>query len=851
MERWRGSVAQTAMPKHKQQKPKCCMLSLPPALLADQVRAASAVELARLEACASFLQKVDPQFSTCYGNVIEFAARRSVDEALRCVDVERCVGPSREGNHVFDLLPGESWKMLWHFTTAVVVQYDEDDVVFDEQAQAAFVLLLRGEAGFRPIAIRGLRRAALGGISSIRPLPRWAKVGAALGMAGQWTQAIELLHVGALFGARLIDLEGVGPARLLAQMSTLLTDKAYSTTSIGSGNNESRDIVFAQEFASCAVDLCRVAALEVLDDDGQDISDSDGEPRSEPGVPEALGRSLLALGRACALCVQHSGPHAIGPQWRRRVRPPPKVFAMGQEALAEAAALAEDAVDLAAQGIAQAALGELWFCAASASQFTNIFQSGSSAELRFESLACLPPPAPAASAVLHERILGNIRLTLASLLFTKRAINQMQDLGLGDAIEVAHMMKDIGKVHSYATRFPPHIEAIAVDGHVLSVEERNHGERAFAWLKRALELHNRLMGSGHKNTHNVRRLLGRCAPEDIDPEDVARILYEGTEAEDRDCKRDLDALTEQEASQYLDHQDRLGTLAWAAAAVRTPSTRSSDVQQPVNESRQVATASEGCRHSTTGGDNQRHPITYNYKRRQLGTANDNRQQTAINIEGQRRPATANTIQRGPATTANGQQQAMSTCTSQRQPATAGDARRRFSTPSGINQRRPATAQDNRRQSATISHSLRRPSTASDHCRQPATTASSQRQLVRGGEIQRRPTAASERERQTFVPNERQGQAKASDSLRRPASASDGLRRQAINDESRRYSAPNGDRPRKSVTTRRDRSQPSTTAENRRRPVTIGNPRQPQTASDDRRQARTSGGVQLPLWNPTW
>merc|ERR1712014_461690 len=107
-----------------------------------------------------------------------------------------------------------------------------------------------------------------------------------------------------------------------------------------------------------------------------------------------------------------------------------------------------------------------------------------------------------------------VNLIIASLALTNRAIGKMQAVGLGETLEAAQMMKDLGKTHSFAATLPHralqefHRGRGDASGYLES-QEWNHQDREQEWLERSLALQEQLQGSKHKNTANVLRLLGR------------------------------------------------------------------------------------------------------------------------------------------------------------------------------------------------------------------------------------------------------------------------------------------------------------------------------------------------------
>lgn len=513
----------------------CWMRSLPPSVLADQLCALTGSDLARLEICASFLHQGDATFGKHAESVIEFAARASVVRAFRCV-------AGSNGQIPLCLLPGETWKMLWYLVAAVVQRHRGDDIFFGAEAQAATLALLSGtEAATYPSVVAGLRAAAAATHSTSQLLPRCGNVGTALGRAGQWTQATEMLHVGALKGARLAEVQGPGCAKFLTQMSTFLVDKCYASTYVSSDDGESRDIVMAYEFASRAVELCRSCQSSTS---GRIIVASRvrGGPCPESTVP--LSKALLAQGRAAALCGQHSGLGAMGPSWCNRIPDVQELFATAQFALREAVVTGQGQDKM----VAKAALAETWFCAASASRRTDIYPPASPGRAEFDSLAQdfveMGATPDLNRNLLPERVLVIGRLILASLKLTRCAVAEMEAAGLGETLEAAQMMKDLGKVHDFASQIPQEIYPLAADADFLDPEERNHQFKQSEWLNKALALQQRLAGNNHKNTANVLRLLGQT--------------QQATEAEA--ALTADDETEERRAAQYLDQQAQSGAL---------------------------------------------------------------------------------------------------------------------------------------------------------------------------------------------------------------------------------------------------------------------------------------------------
>merc|ERR1712232_1521625 len=101
----------------------------------------------------------------------------------------------------------------------------------------------------------------------------------------------------------------------------------------------------------------------------------------------------------------------------------------------------------------------------------------------------------------------SVRLTYACLTHMERAIVELEGLGESETALAGQVFKGLGKVHGFAGQFLPRIFELA-----RLQQRRDHGTEAASNLNRALELQTKLRGEKHKNTENVKRLLGRHVP---------------------------------------------------------------------------------------------------------------------------------------------------------------------------------------------------------------------------------------------------------------------------------------------------------------------------------------------------
>jgi len=133
----------------------------------------------------------------------------------------------------------------------------------------------------------------------------------------------------------------------------------------------------------------------------------------------------------------------------------------------------------------RAALAELWYCAASSNlQGATVFAPGSPGHTRFESIANLAGSAPPDVASEVTTFIWSVRLTYACLTHMERALGDLESCGEIETALTVQVLKDLGKVHSFAAQFMPRIFWIS------GLEQRqDHQAEATAKLKCALQLH--------------------------------------------------------------------------------------------------------------------------------------------------------------------------------------------------------------------------------------------------------------------------------------------------------------------------------------------------------------------------
>jgi len=533
---------------------------LPCAVLACSLSACSAEELARLESCASLFHGSDAAFCNAATCATEYGALLALREKLAIDDEVQ-----KSAAIALALRVGESWKLLWFQVASMASELarprraagaggrDHDQRLDCEREQQQGMLQVlepecSGIGHVTPAHVQGLHSAVVSLVRRRRPSAAWASRAAALahalGTAGRWTAGAQLMHAAAtLAGSHQMDACGAVAAssllqaELLTAASGFLVDKCYASTYVSSSDDENRDIVVAFDTARQAVELARASAFEAnwggwgaaavagagasstsLAAASAAASRVRGGPLQEAHAPTfvrgraALAAALYAEGRASAICAQHKALGAMLADEDRATRLPraAALFTNGQAALEEALGLAEAAEDSLGGARACAALAELWYCAASANiRGAAALIPGGTGHVAFERLAALPAgalpglDAPEGNPGVLLGV-GIVRLVTASLEWSATALRRLEDMGHAETLLGAQIMKDLGKVHGFATNFRPELYTLAG----LSPSE-DHGALADELLSRALAAQQRLQGAAHKNTANVRRLLGR------------------------------------------------------------------------------------------------------------------------------------------------------------------------------------------------------------------------------------------------------------------------------------------------------------------------------------------------------
>lgn len=464
---------------------------IPETLQASIMGYLTTIEMGRVECSNSaFYATLQSLSGLC---VTELAAYRMVHDALLLPRL-----------HPNMLPPGESWKGVWSVAALVLDACRSETLKGGHDHRRGLAQALALEDGVQHLSATQLQgvRAAVASLSrSHGPMPLWvariSKLALALGKAGYWAIGTELLHtVAAPAGAadHCTNLEQtLLRAQMLASASTFLIDKCYAATYVSTSVEACRDLELAVLFSKDAVRLARSVASATTAVEGV------GRPALRRDVAVSLRSALYAQGRAFALCGQQIALGAMLRDEEREARLPSvsDLFSAGQEALAECLATAEgpDAAKI------RAAIAELWYCAASSSfKGVGVFVPASQAHKRFEALAGLEhAPRP-----IFNILTGASRLTHASLTHMGRALAELEDLGEGETVLAASVLKDLGKVHIFAKALTAHPGLFELAG--LPIRQDHHAE-ATSKLTRALQLYCRLQGEQHKNTENVRRML--------------------------------------------------------------------------------------------------------------------------------------------------------------------------------------------------------------------------------------------------------------------------------------------------------------------------------------------------------
>jgi len=335
--------------------------------------------------------------------------------------------------------------------------------------------------------------------------------------------------------------------QLLAKASTFLIDKCYASTFVSADADECRDVELAFTFAEEAVAQARAVVEAVAQTPSSShVVECGSRVRSGPRPQElthstsaaALRSALYALGRACAICGQHVALGAMG-DGGQSLPSVQALFSMGQDAFAECL---DSSVDVESTRT-KAALAELWYCAASSNTArAQVFVPTAPGHERFETLAGLDYQPPQLDH-MQQSIVWCVRLTYGSLALMDRCCGEFEALGQGESASMAQLLKDLGKVHGFARHFGMNRRLMQV---AAVAPRQDHDSEAQAKLDKALELQTRLQGERHKNTANVRRLLGaRAVPRG-----------QGDAADDNAGEQEADA-EEQEAGEYLDNLNGL------------------------------------------------------------------------------------------------------------------------------------------------------------------------------------------------------------------------------------------------------------------------------------------------------
>lgn len=274
------------------------------------------------------------------------------------------------------------------------------------------------------------------------------------------------------------------------------------------------------KFKGANLELVRDDATE---DHGTDMSGSivgwDGDPNDMPAPDDANavsgtstvplvaplafasgmsrhGAALVAQGRALALLGQHVGlgaTHELEADIRNTLPGAEELFDEGADALLRAVALAAMHEDNIARAVAAAALGELYYCAASANTRNRA--------------PILPRGAPPG-----DRMAMIQALTDDSISLSRDAIATLENMEARETLPCVRVMKDLGKVLQFRARFG----------------ERDDHTEGQAILNQALDIQQRLAGMEHPMTKNVMRLINPNQTPPQEQDEQQELAEEGT-----------------------------------------------------------------------------------------------------------------------------------------------------------------------------------------------------------------------------------------------------------------------------------------------------------------------------------
>mmetsp|Transcript_2608 Transcript_2608/g.4852 ORF Transcript_2608/g.4852 Transcript_2608/m.4852 type:complete len:378 (-) Transcript_2608:163-1296(-) len=322
-----------------------------------------------------------------------------------------------------------------------------------------------------------------------------------MGQAGYWTQASELL-VQMLQKHESLQDRAADPGHQSSErlrfmvdvqcmISTFLVDEAYASTFVSGDGNENRNLFLAGTLAKSAVEM--VGDLR------------ERHPEDSELVP-TLAHALHAMGRAYGLVGQHVGLGVMSHRYAIKLPSCEQIFLEGKEALSASIRLADQTGRLHLAARARASLAELMYCAASANTRGP--------------RALMEPN--------QDLVQGVESLTRTAIANSLHALQMLKAAGEEEnARIIARVMKDIGKMYNFASIFVFRLH--------------DDSEQSRRWLQEALELQTRLDGLTHKNTRNVRRLMGL---EDADDMPEENDEHEANDAQDSepDIEPDPDEL---------------------------------------------------------------------------------------------------------------------------------------------------------------------------------------------------------------------------------------------------------------------------------------------------------------------
>jgi len=227
----------------------------------------------------------------------------------------------------------------------------------------------------------------------------------------------------------------------------------------------------------------------------------------------SLAEALYMEGRASGLCAQLKARDGFGALegslslFAKGLALPCELFCRGQEVLEKAITLSCGMSDWRGAARSRAALAQLWYAAASSN--TNgaaAFIPGNSGHESFERLANLGSFSEVMFEleVLEVSNIWATRLVYASLMLSHRALQELEAIGEAHGALGIQLMKDAGKVHSYAGK---RLQDSWLRLAGFEPQSGCHRDQAIAFLSRALLMQQRLQGDEHKNTQNIRRLL--------------------------------------------------------------------------------------------------------------------------------------------------------------------------------------------------------------------------------------------------------------------------------------------------------------------------------------------------------